>query len=731
MLALLLIATSATTPGILLNERTFSDDEAQAFVDQHNWWRNQAALGLLSGGRKASQMPRVFWDLELADHSKAWSQECKIGNSWDAGFNNLSYDVGENLHWSGEFGWTGEEMAEMALEQWGLEHLNGLFLNNHYRQLVWESSVRIGCGASECYGVDSSYWDHVTIIVCQYYPRYNESAAADYTLAINNTGESCGNGVYGNSTGMDSTWVGLCNNDCDVHNSCSLSETPDLTPSPTRSPVVAKILSDDEIQGFVDRHNYWRNEAAIGHLTGGVKAAQMPQVFWDSELAEQSAKHSELCIWNRRGYDFGENVMVSTSTGMSGEILSATAVDFWASYHSILHDWYIQEIWENSTIHNEYLQIVWESSVRIGCGVTECSSVQDYGGGRTVIVCQYYEPMISETAPYTRTDHATGENCVNGVYGGSTGSDDTWPGLCNNTKPTDAPSLNPTSEPTEVPTLNPTSMPILTGKQTNIPTLNPATSMPSNDPTPLQTSGPTNVPTLNLSKCAVTQSPSYLPATAPRNPTAVVTWMLSLCCLKVSDVVCTENSVAVLLGVPEDAVTLRSWTLIPFDRRRTDSDDLDEAWDVTYDIEAESDDAANKIVEAVSSSDTTSALEDQIMEDIPGSTVEVTISSYTVTVPEEEEWWERRWKGIKVWLLVVISLICFVFILMLAICLCCKRSKAKVVVGDDTMITTPADEEQKSAVAGSTNVVESEREPDTSRTLLGVSPTAQNIVSAD
>merc|ERR1719193_61840 len=326
--------------------------------------------------------------------------------------------------------------------------------------------------------------------------------------------------------------------------------------------------------------------------------------------------------------------------------------------------------------------------------------------------------MISETAPYTRATHITGENCVNGVYRESTGMDDTWPGLCNNTKPTDAPSLNPTS------------MPILTSEPTDVPTLNP-TSMPILNQTTLETSGPTNVPTLNLSKCGVTQSPTYLPATAPTNPTAVVTWMLSLCCLKASDVVCTVNSVAVLLGVPEDAVTLRSWTLIPFDRRRTDSDDLDEAWDVTYDIEAESDDAANKIVEAVSSSDTTSALEDQIMEDIPGSTVKVTISSYTVTVPEEEEWWERRWKGIKVWLLVVISLICFVFILMLAICLCCKRSKAKVVVGDDTMITTPADEEQKSAVAGSTNVVESEREPDTSRTLLGVSPTAQNIVSAD
>jgi len=159
--------------------------------------------------------------------------------------------------------------------------------------------------------------------------------------------------------------------------------------------------------------------------------------------------------------------------------------------------------------------------------VTECSSVQGYGGGRTIVVCQYYEPMISETAPYTRATHITGENCVNGVYRESTGMDDTWPGLCNNTKPTDAPSLNPTSmpiltsEPTDVPTLNPTSMPILTSEPTDVSTLNP-TSMPGKNQTTLETSGPTNVPTLNLSKCGVTQSPTYLPATAPTNPAVLI-----------------------------------------------------------------------------------------------------------------------------------------------------------------------------------------------------------------
>lgn len=213
-----------------------------------------------------------------------------------------------------------------------------------------------------------------------------------------------------------------------------------------------------------------------------------------------------------------------------------------------------------------------------------------------------------------------------------------------------------------------------------------------------------------------------MPAIAPGNPAAIVTWILSLCCLEVSDLVYTVSSIAVLLELPKEAVTLRSWKLILYNRRRTDSDELARAWDLTYDIEVESSDAANEIVEAVSSSDTTSALEDQIMEDIPGSTVGVTSSFGKFTVLEEGE------KVIEVWLVAVIALISFVFILLLAIFCYRKRSKAKVVVGN-TETTTPTSGEER--IISTNYHVEGERELDISTTLIGVSPTAQNIESAN
>jgi len=227
---------------------------------------------------------------------------------------------------------------------------------------------------------------------------------------------------------------------------------------------------------------------------------------------------------------------------------------------------------------------------------------------------------------------------------------------------------------------------------------------------------PTSVP------ADVTQSPGYMPAIAPGNPGAIVTWKLSLCCLEVSDLVHTVISIAVLLELPEEAVTLRSWTLILYHRRRTDSGKLVGAWDLTYDIEVESSDAANEMVEAVSSSDTTSALEDQIMEDIPGSTVNVTSSFGKFTVLEEGE------KAIEVWLEGVIAMISLVFILRLAICCYRKKTKAKLVVGI-IETTTPTSGEER--IISTNNHNEGEREPDISTTLIGVSPTAQIIKSAD
>jgi len=144
-----------------------------------------------------------------------------------------------------------------------------------------------------------------------------------------------------------------------------------------------------------------------------------------------------------------------------------------------------------------------------------------------------------------------------------------------------------------------------------------------------------------------------------------------LCCLTESELVLVAAAVATALGLSQGAVTLTSWVLviIPIERRSGESAGK---WRLTYDVEVESSDAANVIAETISSSDTISALESQIEEDISSSTISITDSTATVTVIGEGK------KGIDVLIPVLISTIMLVLIAF-AIYWYCKRSDAKVV----------------------------------------------------
>jgi len=79
-----------------------------------------------------------------------------------------------------------------------------------------------------------------------------------------------------------------------------------------------------------------------------------------------------------------------------------------------------------------YTQVVWESSVRIGCGMAECSHFEGLKFGGSFVICQYYLGGNYPTKPYNYAISSAGEDCYAGVYGRSTGRDTELTGLCNN-----------------------------------------------------------------------------------------------------------------------------------------------------------------------------------------------------------------------------------------------------------------------------------------------------------
>ncbi|KAK8938240.1 hypothetical protein KSP40_PGU015873 [Platanthera guangdongensis] len=107
------------------------------------------------------------WDRQLARFAKRWAEKlratCLMEHSMGP--------YGENLFWGSGWGWR----ATDAVSQWALERD---FYNpadnscaagemcGHFTQIIWNSTVRIGCGRSECYGGG-------VIMTCNYDPPGN------------------------------------------------------------------------------------------------------------------------------------------------------------------------------------------------------------------------------------------------------------------------------------------------------------------------------------------------------------------------------------------------------------------------------------------------------------------------------------------------------------------------------------------------------------------------------
>jgi len=181
------------------------------------------------GGKKARNLPKMYWDAELEESAKNYSRLCTWAHSSDTEHGTLPYDYGENNYAISikEMGINdfinavdrfGEEVEEGYDPETGLPP-------THYGQVVWENSVRVGCGVTSCWdsGIIGLAWSG-SFFVCQYYEpgnwygTYGDDEENNYLIPYTYTdideypGIGCVEGRYGNSTRLDDTWTALCNN---------------------------------------------------------------------------------------------------------------------------------------------------------------------------------------------------------------------------------------------------------------------------------------------------------------------------------------------------------------------------------------------------------------------------------------------------------------------------------------------------------------------------------------
>ena len=159
--------------------------DKDVFVDLHNSWRSKAATGQLTGNKKAKILNLMQWDNELEKSAKAYADLCNYQHSSEVGHSILPYTYGENL------ALTNQQMnttyvIEWANNAWAEEHVD--FDHDtlectprkkcgHYTQMVWESSIRIGCAVSVCSEINAPEEEldgmAAMYVVCHYFPPGN------------------------------------------------------------------------------------------------------------------------------------------------------------------------------------------------------------------------------------------------------------------------------------------------------------------------------------------------------------------------------------------------------------------------------------------------------------------------------------------------------------------------------------------------------------------------------
>merc|ERR1712080_707277 len=184
--------------------------DIKLLVDRHNEIRRKVAKGLEEGGREgkkgqpsASNMMEMEWDPEIAKVAQTWVNQCIWGHDsrgMESGYcgQNGAYAAGGGYPHSGK-----EERKKLAkfVDMWHGEVNNidsdcvGSFCKGnstgtvgHYTQVVWATSVKIGCGFRY---FTKGGWSG-TYVFCNYCPGGNWGGSPIYK--VGEPGSECPDG---------------------------------------------------------------------------------------------------------------------------------------------------------------------------------------------------------------------------------------------------------------------------------------------------------------------------------------------------------------------------------------------------------------------------------------------------------------------------------------------------------------------------------------------------------
>ena len=110
-------------------------------------------------------------------------------------------------------------------------------------------------------------------------------------------------------------------------------------------------------------------------------ATPIPPLTWSGTVAATAQAWADKCQFMHSGGQYGENLFAS-----SGKSTPAAVVADWVSEDAK----YNYAANSCSDVCGHYTQVVWAKSLRLGCGVTDCTSNSPFGSGSWQLwVCNY------------------------------------------------------------------------------------------------------------------------------------------------------------------------------------------------------------------------------------------------------------------------------------------------------------------------------------------------------
>lgn len=138
-----------------------------------------------------------------------------------------------------------------------------------------------------------------------------------------------------------------------------------------------------ELAGITDAHNVARANVVPAAAT------PLPPLSWDDTLAGVAQAYAEKCIWEHSTDNpYGENLYANTGTGTTPQ----DVVEGWVSEV----DFYDYETGDcvEGEMCGHYTQVVWADTLRVGCGVANCTTGSPFGSSPNWQnwVCNYDPP---------------------------------------------------------------------------------------------------------------------------------------------------------------------------------------------------------------------------------------------------------------------------------------------------------------------------------------------------